>query len=168
MATVTALVDLIAKKTEWLHEIEELMEHNSKLGNTIMQAQQTIQHNEKEIARRNQWIAFSTEIMGENVSSKSSEEEMPKPDTESEQVAFVNLPQYVMYVLDSDPDRTFFMSELKELVLKAGYKTSSPNFDNILFNTMTRLTKANRVHMIKEGHKNKYCSAKNKSESFFK
>ena len=163
--TKPTLVDLSAKKRDWLREIEDFEKQNSKQSNIIIQAQQAMQLNEKEIAKRKQWIAFSSEIMGEDIAPPQSVE-TSTPVIGSEQAPFVNLPQWIMSILDSTSNKTFLRSELKELILKAGYKTSSPNFDNILFNTLDRLTKSNRVHMIKEGHKNKYRSVKDKSESF--
>jgi hypothetical protein len=161
LSTPSTVIDLGAKKKEWLREIEEFMTSNVTHSEKIMQEQQAIQMNDREINKRKQWIAFSSEIMGEAISSGPSEEiGTQKVAIESPQATYGSLPKSIIYILDSDPERSYFISELADLILKSGHRTSSPNFTNILFNALKRLVGEKKIHMFKEGNKNKYRSTK--------
>lgn len=146
---MSRILDLDEKENEWLSEINKRNQIVQECDSVIADQQSRKQKAIEDIELFNQFILFGRKMSGLNTidldqqDNKTLERErLLKPSLApfNESVTGLKLPQAIVKVISSSPKNKLSVTEIYTFLLNAGFKSSSDNFRNIVYNTLHRLT----------------------------
>lgn len=158
MKGIKGFVDVSSLIKTWLSEI-------TKLDDEIIQAEQVIKKKQEEINEARQKkivlqeeVKFGKRLLGENIPENSKA--VPLAGTWGS----LNLPQAIIQIVDSQPEKFFTSLEIWGKLLERGFKSKSKQFKVLVQITLNKMAKTERIHFIKDGRFVTYSSFEGKKK----
>ena len=160
MKGIKGFVDVSSLIKTWLSEI-------TKLDDEIIQAEQVIKKKEEEINEARQKkvvlqeeVKFGKRLLGEKTPENSKAVPLARIRTRGS----LNLPQAIIQIVASQPEKFFTSLEIWDKLIERGFKSKSKQFKVLVQITLNKMAKAGRIHFMKDGRFVTYSSFEGKKK----
>lgn len=154
---MTRMIDLEKMEAQWLSTIKKRKKTIQQCDIAIQEQQTKKQEANNEIEKYNRFIHTAREMSGRNTADLKEKIEIPTqtlaPSNES--IKGLKMPQAIRNILSGESQKNFTATEIANLLREKGFESDSPNFRNIVFNTLHRIT-GKYITVNRRGFENKY------------
>lgn len=154
---MSRMLDLDKKKKELLQTIDELYQIVKDCDDIINEQQDKKDRATEKIEKFNQFILTAEEMYSYNPKSLKENIETPEQKVipSNGSVEGLTLPKAIRKIMNSYPEKSFTVKEMTNLLVQKGYNSPAEKKQNLVFNSLHRLT-GKYWSVRKKGHKNYY------------
>jgi hypothetical protein len=156
------IIDLDEKEAQWLEEIAKCKKKFEDSREIVKAETEKMSKAVEEIRKFERYINTAREMYGQETSEPEKidipEQKIPQQfmQPSNGNIEGLKLTPAVMKILEDHSDKRFSGSEMTTTLIEKGFKSESPNFRTIVYNTLKRLVKQGKVSVDDSGYEHYY------------